>query len=316
MLPLITALVSVVTTVSGHGGMIWPPIWQDGHNIPLEERTDALVYSEPMVQDPSTGRDINKIKTWLTDQVFLEGRGEEYRGVGIVTNPECKSRKCKVMKTPWASPGSAPSLGGGCGIFGGNPDGCPAGNDTRSPIGGPKCTPVRGVFAFGSSALDISFPQAITTEWELGSWQDVAWVSRGSHWGGYTYRLCKLPQEGKSGITEECFAQNVLQFATPFTMLRNLETTGNWEKFNQVDLTEGTYPEGSAWRHVGKTSKQQPGYLRKDQVIVPADLAEGEYVLSFRWDTKAPQIWVSCSNIRLVLPTSIYHATALPRVLT
>ena len=304
MLPLV--LISVITTVSGHGGMLWPPIWQDGHGTPLEEVTTTNVYSEPMVKDPITGREINQVKTWLTDQAYLGGHGEEYKGVGNVTNPECKKKSgYGKKKAPWAAPGRAPSLGGGCGIFGGNPYGCPAGNDTRSPVDRPTCgqySNKRGTFAFGSSALDITFPLAMTTEWELGSWQDVAWVSRGSHWGGYTYRLCKLPQEGKAGITEECFAQNVLQFATPFTMLRNLEETGKWKKIDQVDLTEGTYPEGSAWRHVGEVAKQQPGYLRKDKVIVPADLPEGEYVLSFRWDTKAPQIWVSCSNIRLILP--------------
>ena len=38
-----------------------------------------------------------------------------------------------------------------------------------------------------------------------------------------------------------------------------------------------------------------------DEVEVPADLEEGEYVLSFRWDCEAtPQIWNSCANIKIV----------------
>ena len=38
-----------------------------------------------------------------------------------------------------------------------------------------------------------------------------------------------------------------------------------------------------------------------DEVEVPADLEEGDYVLSFRWDCEAtPQIWNSCSNIKIV----------------
>ena len=35
-----------------------------------------------------------------------------------------------------------------------------------------------------------------------------------------------------------------------------------------------------------------------DMVEVPVDLEPGEYVLSFRWDSKcSPQVWASCSNI-------------------
>ena len=36
-------------------------------------------------------------------------------------------------------------------------------------------------------------------------------MAGGGHWGGYTYRLCKLPAEGRTGITEECFAKNILK---------------------------------------------------------------------------------------------------------
>ena len=35
----------------------------------------------------------------------------------------------------------------------------------------------------------------------------MGWIGKGGHWGGYTYRLCKLPKEGKTGLTEECFAK-------------------------------------------------------------------------------------------------------------
>jgi len=293
-------LLSAVPLVTGHGGMLWPPAWQDGAGVPLNKITDLYVYSDPAVKDPSSGRTVKSIRSWLTDQAYLGGHGEEYHGVGIVTNPECEKKKfCRKEKTPWAAPGSAPSLGGGCGIFGGNPYGCPAGNDTRAPgsVCGQFKSP-RGTFAFGSSALDVEFPQALTTEWPLGSQQNVAWVAKGGHGGGYTYRLCKMPAEGKQAITEECFAQNVLEFAKPFTKVRPLEKLGKWKKVKQEDLTEGTYPPGSAWRHVGVVTRIEP-LLRKDSVIVPSNLSEGEYVLSFRWDTLAPQIWVSCGNIRL-----------------
>ena len=97
----------------------------------------------------------------------------------------------------------------------------------------------------------------ITTEWEIGSVQDVAWSSRGSHKGGYTYRLCQLGSDGRPGITEECFASNVLSFASNFTMIKSRSSdeargSGSWEKLEQTDLREGTHPENSVWRPVGK----------------------------------------------------------------
>ena len=37
-----------------------------------------------------------------------------------------------------------------------------------------------------------------------------------------------------------------------------------------------------------------------DEVEVPAELAPGDYVLSFRWDClESPQIWNACANIRI-----------------
>ena len=146
----------------------------------------------------------------------------------------------------------------------------------------------------------------ITTEWEIGSIQEVAWSSRGSHKGGYTYRLCQLGPDGRPGITEECFASNVISFASNLTMIKSREYneprgSGTWEKFEQTDLREGTHPENSVWRPVGKVIRKHfviryfanlilrrkiPCclFIRKDSVRVPADLPAGDYVLSLRWD--------------------------------
>merc|ERR1712212_1312596 len=84
------------------------------------------------------------------------------------------------------------------GVFGGNPWGCPKDKDNRPP--GSACgqkKPIgrggRGTSSFGTDARLFDFPQMITTQWQVGSVQDVAWSSKGGHWGGYTYRLCKVP---------------------------------------------------------------------------------------------------------------------------
>jgi len=157
--------------------------------------------------------------------------------------------------------------------------------------------------SFGTDARLFDFPQMMTTEWEIGSEQEVVWTSRGSHKGGYTYRLCKLPEEGRTGITEECFTKNVLQFANNITMLKSFQDLEkDWESFEQNDLREGTFPEGSVWRPVGKIMEDA---MRKDLVLVPTSLLPGDYVLGWRWDgSGGNQVWVSCSSVRLVAPAA------------
>jgi len=301
-------------SVSAHGGVVWPPIWQAGVATPIEELTSAEAFTEPKVVDPNTGRAVRSAKSWLTDQAYTGGVGDEFKGIGPVTNDNQNLLKefdrcnanCQKYRNPWAAPGQAPSLGGGCGVFGGNPWGCPAHKDTRPA--GSKCgqdKPIgrgsRGTSSFGTDARLFDFPQMITTEWEVGSTQDVVWASNGGHKGGYTYRLCKMPSKGRTAITEECFTKNVLEFATNFTMIKaQKKGKGDWEKFEQTDLREGTYPEGSVWRPVGKYLKSKLT-LRKDSVVVPASLKPGEYVLGWRWDgSQGNQVWVSCASMRLV----------------
>ena len=95
--------------------------------------------------------------------------------------------------------------------------------------------------------------------------------------------------EGKKGLIEECFAANILELATNYTMMRYVT-----KMVEQEDLTEGTYPAGGAWRHVTKMVPggiDAPQILRKNMVRVPYNLPEGDFVLSSRWDT------TSCKKI-------------------
>merc|ERR1712032_579100 len=312
-----------LASVSAHGGMMWPPAWQDGVGRPIEALTNSSVFSRPIVKDPNSGRNVFDIKSWLTDQAYTGGVGDEFKGKGPVTNDNNKNlperdrcrNNCVKYRNPWAAPGQAPSLGGGCGVFGGNPWGCPAGKDDRPP--GSVCgqdKPIgrgkRGTSSFGTDAREFAFPQMITTEWQVGSVQDVVWATSGGHRGGYTYRLCKMPNGGRTAITEECFTKNVLEFATNFTMIKGMNENGKgtWEKFEQNDLSEGTYPAGSVWRPVGKFLKTA-ATLRKDSVVVPATLAPGDYVLGWRWDSSGGnQVWVSCASMRLVDAPSVRAA--------
>merc|ERR1712158_172673 len=254
----------------------------------------ASVSSRPIVKDPNSGRNVFDIKSWLTDQAYTGGVGDEFKGKGPVTNDNNKNLKkddrcrsgCVKYRNPWAAPAGKDD----------RPAGSRCGQD--EPIG----RGMRGTSSFGTDARLFDFPQMITTEWQIGSIQDVVWTSTGSHRGGYTYRLCKMPEGGRTAITEECFTKNVLEFATSFTMIKGMNKNGKgkWEKFEQTDLNEGTYPEGSVWRPVGRKLKSSTT-LRKDSVVVPSTLAPGDYVLGWRWDgAGGNQVWVSCASMRLV----------------
>ena len=307
-------LLAGVSSVLGHGGVVWPPIWQDGEGLPLEEVYMSWIGTDPEQVDPKTGREIDNTKSWSTDQAYTYGHGanETLAKTGPHTNyykcnePEkYSSWNCAHWKHPWAAPGRAPNLGGGCGIHGGNPYGCPAHNDSRPP--GSVCPQDgdRGTWSYGSSALEIDFPEAITTTWSRGSMVPVAFLSIW-HGGGYTYRLCKMPAEGKTGLTEECFTKNVLKFADSMTFWRHAwieHRDDGWTAEYKTDVTVGTYPEGSAWRkefELGKWTFDGP-LIFKDHVVVPEDLEPGQYVLGWRWDAvSGAQVWVSCANIEII----------------
>lgn len=313
---------AVLSSASGHGGMLWPPIWQDRYGVPIDQLFDHYVSSKPdksfwyirshpWDRDPINDRAYINPKIWATDQAYTGGIGPEFEGTGPLTNDNNENLpeqdrcygECVTLRQPWAAPGQTRSLGGGCGIYGGNPNGCPAHNDTRPAGSACGQDDNRGMISKGSDARFVEFPKMITTEWEIGSVQEVAWSTSGGHHGGYTFRLCKLGSEGRPGITEECFANNVLEFATNFTMVAgaNGRENGTFEKFEQIDLREGTFPVGSVWRPIGKIIRWTWYVLRKDSVRVPAHLPEGDYVLSLRWDVAfGKQVWVSCASVRLV----------------
>merc|ERR1712122_333210 len=97
-------LASLALEVSGHGGMVWPPIWQDGHYTSLNKITGYKIYSDPKVKDPNTGLSIADARAWLTDQAYIGGHGDNFKTTGEVTPTACVS--CPRRARP-ASPRSA-----------------------------------------------------------------------------------------------------------------------------------------------------------------------------------------------------------------
>ena len=131
-----------------------------------------------------------------------------------------------------------------------------------------------------------------------GSFQEVTWYASANHLGGYIYRLCKLPDEGIEGLTEECFQEGSLKFEGGKVWFVERHSTARHE-LNATRVTEGTFPLGSEWTEI-TIDPDTKGHLT-DLVQVPAHLEKGHYVLSFIWDCKkTAQIWNVCSNINIV----------------
>ena len=121
-----------LSSASGHGGMLWPPIWQDGYGMPIDQLFDHYVTSKPdwnfwtirshpNVRDPINDRAYINPKTWATDQAYTGGIGPEFEGTGPLTNDNNENLpeqdrcygECVTLRQPWAAPGRTPSLGGG-----------------------------------------------------------------------------------------------------------------------------------------------------------------------------------------------------------
>jgi hypothetical protein len=86
----------------------------------------------------------------------------------------------------------------------------------------------------------------VKTEWAAGSVQDVAWGINANHGGGYSYRLCKLSEDGTKA-TEECFQKTPLQFVGDESWIQFGDDESNRTAFPAVRTSEGTNPSGSQW---------------------------------------------------------------------
>ena len=143
--------------------------------------------------------------------------------------------------------------------------------------------------------------------------QKVGWNIHANHMGGYAWRLCRIPKEGISGLTEECFQNGHLSFNGARWLRTENEfyshPKGGWTKEKRpLSSRQGTWPKGSQWRKnpYFDSSNQLNGASKyrgqiKEFVKVPKNLPAGEYALSLRWDCEgAGQIWQGCSTVKLV----------------
>ena len=224
-----------------HGGMVTPPVWS------VAAGEAGILYPGSVLDAyPDT-------YSWFWFTNFTHIPGERTLDPSMTSFPQLEEHGVtQYGDHPWMAPGTAP-VHGPCGAYGGNPHGChrapPGGlQDTESRDIGKECG--NGGWPGGPLAEDYfmspGFPDMVTTEWKAGSVEEAGHWMAANHGGGYSYRLCKVPEEGMKGLTEECFQQGHLEFFGDKQWIRRYDG----EAINDVEAvrtTEGTFPEGSQW---------------------------------------------------------------------
>merc|ERR1711872_1006928 len=279
-------LVVLVQKTFGHGIMLEPFTWQDFKGEGLDVKKPQELGCGSLSEDFNLGLPHGRPGCGIH---FFE----ENLKVNRITVPkESMVRPIKSTKSPWMAPGSIDI--DACGIYGG------------------------GRFANMTTATaEMPFPKAEyePTVWMPGQKVEVTWFVAANHVGGYQFRLCKLKNNlSRKDVSEECFRQEPLPFATRETSVLNIANWWNrgneslWDLVTLPETYEGTTPEGSVWRKTmynadfGKT-KDKNEWAMKDILQVPSHLTPGQYVLGFRWDCeKTTQVWSSCADITVVAP--------------
>jgi hypothetical protein len=247
----------------------------------------------------------------------------------VNTGAECGSAQDYYYYSPWRAPGSS-GVFDSCGLAGGHTGDCPK-DDPSACFGGHYVTTRHAKQGDPGSRLA---PRPTSTTWVAGESVDVAFTMMANHGGGYQYRLCPAGEP----LTEECFFRRPLEFSgrSSFRWDASNGQGGRRVYFDGDYVSTGTLPAGSTWAKnplprndvhntlagfAPKCEERQECdvYSRDkqnclcsgmwgpynvevvDQVLLPADLPAGDYVLGWRWDCEeSNQIWASCSDVTVV----------------
>jgi len=108
--------------------------------------------------------------------------------------------------------------------------------------------------------------------WVAGSTAWAWWSIWANHGGGYQYRLCPKSK----ALTNECFEEMVLEFATKNQTIQYSATVGHTSVVGKPDavipateVSVGTKPQGSTWRR-----NPQPG-CNCDPTVAGSKLSSG-----------------------------------------
>jgi len=304
---ILLLLITGLGLASGHGNMIFPPVWFDRGGKNLKIGCGVLDLPDDTEYSQTRGKEPDCVQMWFSNNVTIPG---EPSIPSSMSQPEvqCVGQTGAKTTHPWNAPGTAP-VHGPCGTLGGWPEGC-FGNGTGTF--GDCCGNNCDSFALGKNAeeYDLATSDIPVTEWLAGSHQEVNWYVSANHAGGYSYRLCRMPEGGPEDLTEECFQETPLDFAgeNQWVVYGKDQSSGHRTEIPAKRTREGTFPPGSMWTANPLLPPQEEGGDRRyghgnvvDKVVVPEGLEPGEYVLSFRWDTKcSPQVWGVCSNVKII----------------
>lgn len=128
---------------------------------------------------------------------------------------------------PWRAPGYAPTV-----------DPCGMGGAYLRATEGGIAPQGSTLFARGSE-----LPVGPRTNWTAGHVVEVGWMVGSNHGGGYLYSLCPAGE----ALTEQCFQMGALPFVGAEHTIRYLDNKTEFP-IPAMDISEGTWPKGSAWR--------------------------------------------------------------------
>lgn len=247
----------------------------------------------------------------------------------VNTAAECGSPDDYFYYSPWRAPGYAPVIDS-CGTAGGRKPGQGVGGFGAGYV---NTTHVK-VGDLGSKTLP---PRPTGVEWAVGKEYEVAWTIQANHGGGYSYRLCPLtstldedcfnkhpvPMVGQSALRWGGIGGRTLPF-DPVTVTEGTKAGVMWRR-NPVPRAwktkEGKWGAGSNQGQTGMgfqpvcedQGMDQKGTQQSctgewgpynmeivDKIIIPKDVAAGEWVLNWRMDQEeSNQIWQSCSDVTI-----------------
>lgn len=230
-----------VPLAAAHGGMTRPSSWHDPSSQYADLGVGAIYAGCTGGQAPGQLEHAQGcLAEWYTNYTFLPTFQPPTIPMGdpLITMAPGPDGSDWTASHPWRAPGKAP-IHSPCGTDGGNPFGCPVGN----PDAFPSCG--QGGYGHGPDGRSLPGNQ-FPAQWTLGGEYEVGWAIMANHGGGYQYRLCKIPEEGRSALTEACFQQTPLPFVGDMQKVRFHEN-GTEVAFKALRTTKGTFPAGSEW---------------------------------------------------------------------
>ena len=123
----------------------------------------------------------------------------------------------------------------------------------------------------------------------------------GSQWTRNPIPACAKPDGGFLDLEAHCVAEGgATQFPAPGPGVNTLSSVLLQSALKHIPMscTAGLCGFGT---NILEPENPLFRFTVMDEVEVPAELAPGDYVLSFRWDCEqTPQIWTTCANINIV----------------